>query len=442
RVFETTLDILDVHLQLRPGEGKESELVHVYKQDLGHDETVEHFSNPLKQIAPLLRIIFVRGHVFLAGSGQQEAPPHGTADFNDVHPAMHPATAEFLSSRLGVSPAFLSVLLKKTWVVKTGNCCWTRRVNDATGNYNAIEGWYRYSCGLKNYPSHVWFSYTPTSTTYIMNNCKYNGVQDSIIRCIEGGMTSKLLRPLAIDGLVMEAASEAWGKSILKPRMTLVEYEHLDESKIEMDPSESIRELHILSYHLLVIKEDMVDHIERLGYLIEVHNTLSTEFETLSPKPLDATSTPDLPPTTTTSPTSVATGICVSHVFKFLLSETQIRKRWVQTYADRTGIQMNLFYALSSQRDNWINLKIAGLTSKIATETQKDSSSMITMATVTMLFLPGTFVSAVFSMGFFNASSTSAPPALGQPGLSIAPSWWLYPAITVPLTILVFASWH
>lgn len=55
---------------------------------------------------------------------------------------------------------------------------------------------------------------------------------------------------------------------------------------------------------------------------------------------------------------------------------------------------------------------------------------------MTMLFLPGTFVSAVFSMVFFDASSTSSL------GVSVSSGAWLFPAITIPLTIAVFAVWN
>jgi hypothetical protein len=55
-------------------------------------------------------------------------------------------------------------------------------------------------------------------------------------------------------------------------------------------------------------------------------------------------------------------------------------------------INSQIFH-LSSQMDNRTNVKIGKLTSKIAKETQRDSSSMITIAAVTMFFLPGTFVS-------------------------------------------------
>jgi len=50
-------------------------------------------------------------------------------------------------------------------------------------------------------------------------------------------------------------------------------------------------------------------------------------------------------------------------------------------------------FHLSNQKDARTNLKIAELTKKLAEKTQRDSASMITIAAVTMFFLPMTSVS-------------------------------------------------
>jgi hypothetical protein len=57
---------------------------------------------------------------------------------------------------------------------------------------------------------------------------------------------------------------------------------------------------------------------------------------------------------------------------------------------------------------------------------------MITIAAVTMLFLPGTFISAIMSTTFFD---------YGPDGLNVSKQWWILPATTIPLMILVFAVW-
>lgn len=67
--------------------------------------------------------------------------------------------------------------------------------------------------------------------------------------------------------------------------------------------------------------------------------------------------------------------------------------RRVENYKERTKLMINLFFSIASQADNRTNMEIADLTAKIAVDAQRDSSSMITIAAVTMVFLPGTFIS-------------------------------------------------
>lgn len=68
----------------------------------------------------------------------------------------------------------------------------------------------------------------------------------------------------------------------------------------------------------------------------------------------------------------------------------------------------------------------------IARETRKDSSSMKTIAALTMLFLPATFIATVFGMSFFDYSDH---------GILVSGHWWLYVVITVPTTLLIFIIW-
>ena len=48
-----------------------------------------------------------------------------------------------------------------------------------------------------------------------------------------------------------------------------------------------------------------------------------------------------------------------------------------------------------------------------------------------MLFLPASLVSSIFGMGFFSTSQGID----GQATLLISKNWWLYVAISVPLTV-------
>ncbi|KAF7177988.1 hypothetical protein CNMCM7691_006628 [Aspergillus felis] len=71
---------------------------------------------------------------------------------------------------------------------------------------------------------------------------------------------------------------------------------------------------------------------------------------------------------------------------------------------------------------------------------QKDSAMMRTVAIVSMVYLPGTFISGLFGTNFFNLSSNDGVKLWIMSG-----NFWLYWVITLPLTlatVLVWASWH
>lgn len=81
--------------------------------------------------------------------------------------------------------------------------------------------------------------------------------------------------------------------------------------------------------------------------------------------------------------------------------------------------------------DNWpwqvfnlVTQQDATTSTTIAREAKADGSAMKAIAALTMVFLPATFLSSVFSMPMLDGAR-----------------WWHYVAIAVPLTIAVFSSW-
>lgn len=84
---------------------------------------------------------------------------------------------------------------------------------------------------------------------------------------------------------------------------------------------------------------------------------------------------------------------------------------------------------------NRIGFQDAQANLKIATDTHEDSGQMRSIALLTMIFLPATFVASLFSTGFFNWDADDGEKVL-------SPYIWIYPAATVGLTILVFVAWY
>ena len=138
-------------------------------------------------------------------------------------------------------------------------------------------------------------------------------------------------------------------------------------------PGESVRDsfqvLHQLSQELHVLHADLDDYEETLNFILATHQQCRADC-------LDC----DEPATNLNS-------------MEFLLSRNRIWKRWVANYVTRTTIRIDLFFNIANQNDNRINIDIARTSKRIAEEAKRDSSSMITIAAMTMLFLPGTFVS-------------------------------------------------
>jgi hypothetical protein len=75
--------------------------------------------------------------------------------------------------------------------------------------------------------------------------------------------------------------------------------------------------------------------------------------------------------------------------------------------------------------------QVSGMSTIIS---QRDTSAMKTVAMVTMVFLPGTFVASFFAMPMLNWHATTLNEIA-------TPRFWIYWIVTVPLTIAVFAVW-
>ncbi|KAL9035534.1 MAG: hypothetical protein Q9214_006536, partial [Letrouitia sp. 1 TL-2023] len=120
------------------------------------------------------------------------------------------------------------------------------------------------------------------------------------------------------------------------------------------------------------------------------------------------------------------------------------RHKQVLELVYRITTQVKIVDNMVTQDDSHTNIAIAEQSRKIAIETKRDSVAMKAIAALTMAFLPGTFVGtidekgrlmskqSIFSMAFFGA---------GDQGLDVNSSWWLYVAVTLPLTALVIGLW-
>ncbi|KAF4456906.1 hypothetical protein FALBO_15313 [Fusarium albosuccineum] len=119
----------------------------------------------------------------------------------------------------------------------------------------------------------------------------------------------------------------------------------------------------------------------------------------------------------------------------------KIIKNHIQVLQERLAMQiMDREYTLKrAQIQNEALLSLISMNYSlsnylISISTLRDAASMKTLAFVTMFFLPGSFVSALFSTDLFDWDGVE-PGSIGVPS---TPQFRLYWAITVPLTVVTF----
>lgn len=111
---------------------------------------------------------------------------------------------------------------------------------------------------------------------------------------------------------------------------------------------------------------------------------------------------------------------------------------------ERVLSQIQVLYSISAQTDN-------RLSARIAVSSGRDSTAMKTLAFITALFLPGTYMATLFSMSMFewraspsdapSTSSSSSSPSSSST-VSISNKFWIYWATTIPLTVAVVVGWR
>ncbi|KAG8627898.1 hypothetical protein KVT40_003771 [Elsinoe batatas] len=109
----------------------------------------------------------------------------------------------------------------------------------------------------------------------------------------------------------------------------------------------------------------------------------------------------------------------------FLRRALLSRQRWLYNAKSKKDTAMNLVYNIVSQQDTEANMAIAR-------DTKNDSSSMKTIAVLTMVFLPASTMASFFGMCFFED---------GERGFTVDPQVWIFPAVTIPTTLVVLLIW-
>ncbi|KAI1386113.1 uncharacterized protein F4822DRAFT_430986 [Hypoxylon trugodes] len=99
----------------------------------------------------------------------------------------------------------------------------------------------------------------------------------------------------------------------------------------------------------------------------------------------------------------------------------------VEHLKQRANVQATAINNLFAQRNSEMNTMLAESSTSIARDTRRDGSAMKSIAVLTMVFLPATFIATYFGIPAVEASQ---------------PSQGIYWAVTVPLTLVVLFMWR
>ncbi|KAL3478134.1 hypothetical protein BJX99DRAFT_224681 [Aspergillus californicus] len=111
----------------------------------------------------------------------------------------------------------------------------------------------------------------------------------------------------------------------------------------------------------------------------------------------------------------------------------------IQYEAKRTHSLKTRSKSMNDRHQNEINLAFNLVSQSFGRDARSDSNMMKTVAVVSMVYLPGTFVSGLFGTNFF--SFQADPPNTWV----TSGKFWIYWVVTIPLTLLtvaVWAVWH
>lgn len=112
-------------------------------------------------------------------------------------------------------------------------------------------------------------------------------------------------------------------------------------------------------------------------------------------------------------------------IFGQMPHEVSLLRTYSNLYLERSKIGIDECYALTNQRDSELNIGIAQASNQ-------DNRSLRVIQILSGVFLPASFVSGIFGMGFFSTSDDGAVFVVNS-------RWWIYLAVAVPLTSVVLA---
>ncbi|KAG2003826.1 hypothetical protein CC2G_004399 [Coprinopsis cinerea AmutBmut pab1-1] len=334
-----------------------------------------------------------------------------------------PYVMKWLAEQMGVSPCFFDAALSSNdSAVLQFPPLRTRRISPEAPNGRCLNGMYiTQSTGAS---TKVWFSHSieRNFSTYIIDDITPRA-KANILEAIELQLNSFLSLDAFIsndDYLFNVSYATAFNKAL----DALNSLDHTDDDraltsrraaqKASKDKFEYMTESYKDVYNISRAYDNKKRIVEFFKQLVQTRLRLASDFCN-SDTPCDAIDEWSTIPR--------ATEVLLVNMENTLL----VRQGVVRDSLSMLGTMMNH--------------KMAAFSSQLATDARNDSSSMTTIALVTMFFLPGSFVASFFSTEFVRIIDRDDTKPSHMLPLEFTPLAWIWCTITTGLTIAVIFLW-
>ncbi|KAI8627242.1 hypothetical protein F5Y19DRAFT_443705 [Xylariaceae sp. FL1651] len=312
---------------------------------------------------------------------------------NELHTHVNPNILRVLNQKGNLSARFIVDLYQaEDWTVFPSSLSFSKH----TGLPNRLNLQY----GFWNWDNHATHSFVqlvvePNTQTYYLVNFSRD-LKDSIERSLKfySGSTAG---SLFVDTVILNHLLGSYRGGLVTQRTILRRIEQREDGSAVQS---QVKELHGLCTRWHTMLKDFTDLKEHMGQLktfAKRINTMSSNHEAINHGELQI----------------------IDDSLAYLENCCNFWVSWARTYLERTNICINLAHHLESQ--------------EIALQARSEGISMFTLAIVTVVFLPGTFVASILSTTFFNFDGVA---------FTVSSLWWILPVITIPLTLIVLLLWY
>lgn len=199
-----------------------------------------------------------------------------------------------------------------------------------------------------------------------------------------------------------------------------------------LTPNPDFGSLYDLGRHVIHIMETLEVAITTMGAIVREHDKFR---ERLVSAGRPSTTTDVLANDAVAGERAVHEKLCS---FQYMLENLRAR---AASNRDRLHDEIQLAFHLVTKHNAELSLQMnrsiqvnAELSLQMSRTMRADSQVMKTVAMMTLVFLPATFVSALFSTSFFTYDITS--------GWHMSSYFWVYWVTAIPLTLLTVGLWH